>query len=56
MPQYSLTRTEKVFVVEESAYATEVGGHPIGAEAMPIINTVIKPGYAQLHHDATTGS
>ena len=47
-PIYSITRTEKCFLVEESTYATEVAAHPVGAEAMPIINLVIKPAQAML--------
>lgn len=47
-PVYSLVRTEKVFLVEESTYGAEVGARPVGADALPIINMVIKPAQTML--------
>jgi hypothetical protein len=48
MATYSLTRTEKLFLVEESTYATEVVSRPIGTDAMPFINLVVKPAQTML--------
>src|SRR5512138_2904885 len=48
MATYTLTRTEKVYLVEEETYGTEVSARPIGTDAMPVINSVIKPAQTML--------
>lgn len=45
---YSLVRTEKIYVVEETDYATEVLNKPDTNNAIPVINAVIKPAQTML--------